>query len=234
MQATRAIHELLLESRQRMEVQSSFASLFVALLLRTSFLVAAGGAEPVWDQQHSAESMDPMRYRLPGRLARDQGHPLSTTLNSALGFPAPIRPRPEPVPHTSFHWLTPACQPEVHAKVREDNGSLDSPLPACWLPASPRRRHSLGAASLKCQPAPPGAVPPPADPRGGGGRQMGGPGWRRLPPFSALPSSTVDALKALMRSAGYGDHVSHVQKLGGWELLASLERHHEGVALLAR
>ncbi|XP_039739462.1 maestro heat-like repeat-containing protein family member 7 isoform X6 [Pteropus medius] len=105
--ATRAIHELLLEPRQRVEVQSLFASLFMALLLRTSFLVAVGGTEPSWDQQHGAESMDPM-------------------------------------------------------------------------------------------------------------------------------SSTVDALKALMRSAGYGDHVSYVQKLGGWELLASRERHHEGVALLAR
>ncbi|XP_024900419.1 uncharacterized protein LOC107195501 isoform X4 [Pteropus alecto] len=105
--ATRAIHELLLEPRQRIEVQSLFASLFMALLLRTSFLVAVGGAEPSWDQQHGAESMDPM-------------------------------------------------------------------------------------------------------------------------------SSTVDALKALMRSAGYGDLVSYVQKLGGWELLASRERHHEGVALLAR
>ncbi|XP_023390534.1 maestro heat-like repeat-containing protein family member 7 [Pteropus vampyrus] len=105
--ATRAIHELLLEPRQRVEVQSLFASLFMALLLRTSFLVAVGGTEPSWDQQHGTESMDPM-------------------------------------------------------------------------------------------------------------------------------SSTVDALKALMRSAGYGDHVSYVQKLGGWELLASRERHHEGVALLAR
>nr|KAF6395394.1 hypothetical protein HJG63_009951 [Rousettus aegyptiacus] len=105
--ATRAIHELLLEPRPRIEVQSFFASLFVALLLRTSFLVAVGGAEPVWDQEHGTEGMDPM-------------------------------------------------------------------------------------------------------------------------------SSTVDALKALMRSAGYGDHVSYIQRLGGWELLASSERHHEGVALLAR
>lgn len=67
-QATRAIHELLLEPRQRVEVQSLFASLFMALLLRTSFLVAVGGTEPSWDQQHGAESMDPMRYVwLPGR-----------------------------------------------------------------------------------------------------------------------------------------------------------------------
>lgn len=52
--------------------------------------------------------------------------------------------------------------------------------------------------------------------------------------LSALPSSTVEALKTLMRSTGYGDHVSHVQKLGGWELLTSPDGHYEGVTLLAR
>uniref|UniRef100_A0A8C0CD63 Maestro heat-like repeat family member 5 n=1 Tax=Balaenoptera musculus TaxID=9771 RepID=A0A8C0CD63_BALMU len=47
-------------------------------------------------------------------------------------------------------------------------------------------------------------------------------------------SSTVEALKTLMRSTGYSDHVSYVQRLGGWELLTRPERYHEGVALLAR
>lgn len=61
---------------------------------------------------------------------------------------------------------------------------------------------------------------------------MGAVGWP--PVCSALPSSTVEALKTLMQNAGYGDHVSYVQKLGGWELLTSPERHYEGVTLLAR
>nr|XP_058939920.1 maestro heat-like repeat-containing protein family member 7 [Kogia breviceps] len=47
-------------------------------------------------------------------------------------------------------------------------------------------------------------------------------------------SSSVEALKTLMRSTGYSDHVSYVQRLGGWELLTRPERYHEGVALLAR
>ncbi|XP_037353625.1 maestro heat-like repeat-containing protein family member 7 [Talpa occidentalis] len=47
-------------------------------------------------------------------------------------------------------------------------------------------------------------------------------------------SCTVEALKMLMRSTGYGDHVSYVQKVGGWELLTSPERHYEGVTQLAR
>lgn len=57
------------------------------------------------------------------------------------------------------------------------------------------------------------------------------------PPHSSCApstSSTVEALKALMRSTGYSDLVSYIQKLRGWELLTSPERHHEGVALLAR
>ncbi|XP_060499149.2 maestro heat-like repeat-containing protein family member 6 [Panthera onca] len=47
-------------------------------------------------------------------------------------------------------------------------------------------------------------------------------------------SSSVEALKTLMQSTGYGDYVSYIQKLGGWELLTSPERHYEGVTLLAR
>ncbi|XP_021054965.1 maestro heat-like repeat-containing protein family member 7 [Mus pahari] len=47
-------------------------------------------------------------------------------------------------------------------------------------------------------------------------------------------SSSVEALKTLMRSSGYIDHMSYIQTLGGWELLISPERHYEGVTLLAR
>lgn len=50
----------------------------------------------------------------------------------------------------------------------------------------------------------------------------------------APTSCSVEALQTLMRSAGYTDYVSYVQKLQGWELLTSPERHHEGVALLGR
>ncbi|XP_058389890.1 maestro heat-like repeat-containing protein family member 7 [Diceros bicornis minor] len=106
-QATRAIHQLLLEPSRRIEVQTFFPSLLMALLFQVSFLVVEGDAEMIPDQQHVMESVDPV-------------------------------------------------------------------------------------------------------------------------------SSTVEALKTLMRSTGYGDHVSYVQKLGGWELLTSPETYYEGVTLLAR
>ncbi|XP_027975908.1 maestro heat-like repeat-containing protein family member 1 [Eumetopias jubatus] len=104
--ATRAIHELLLEPSRRMEVQTFFSSLFMALLFRISFLVLEGDTD-IQDQQHAAEWVDPV-------------------------------------------------------------------------------------------------------------------------------SSSMEALKTLMLSTGYGDYVSYVQKLGAWELLTSPERHYEGVTLLAR
>uniref|UniRef100_A0A671F5E5 Maestro heat like repeat family member 1 n=1 Tax=Rhinolophus ferrumequinum TaxID=59479 RepID=A0A671F5E5_RHIFE len=106
-QATRAIHELLLEPSRRTEVQTLFPSLIMALLFQTSFLVVEGGAASVQDHQHFTEWMDSV-------------------------------------------------------------------------------------------------------------------------------SSTVEALKTLMQSTGYGDHVSHIQKFGGWELLTSPDRHYDGVTLLAR
>lgn len=52
--------------------------------------------------------------------------------------------------------------------------------------------------------------------------------------FCLFSSCSIEALKTLMLSTGYGDHVSYVQKLGGWQLLTSPERHYEGVTLLAR
>lgn len=58
LQVTRAIRELLLIPSQQSEVQTFFASLFVALLFQISFLVTKG----------SAESQDKMRetVRYPG------------------------------------------------------------------------------------------------------------------------------------------------------------------------
>ncbi|XP_032144568.1 maestro heat-like repeat-containing protein family member 7 [Sapajus apella] len=105
--ATRAVHELLQVPSRRMEVQSFFSSLFLALLFQISFFVLEGGAEISQDQQHIAEWVDPI-------------------------------------------------------------------------------------------------------------------------------SSTVEALKTLMQSCGYGDHVSSIQRHGGWGLLVNPERHYDGVTLLAR
>uniref|UniRef100_G3UDW7 Maestro heat like repeat family member 7 n=1 Tax=Loxodonta africana TaxID=9785 RepID=G3UDW7_LOXAF len=47
-------------------------------------------------------------------------------------------------------------------------------------------------------------------------------------------SCTVEALKTLMRSSGYGCYVSDIQALGGWALLTNPEGHYDGVTLLAR
>ncbi|CAH6787727.1 maestro heat-like repeat-containing protein family member 7 [Phodopus roborovskii] len=47
-------------------------------------------------------------------------------------------------------------------------------------------------------------------------------------------SNSVEALKILLRSSGYTDHMSYIQRLGGWELLVSPETHYDGVTLLAR
>ncbi|XP_027630359.1 maestro heat-like repeat-containing protein family member 7 [Tupaia chinensis] len=105
--ATRAIHELLLEPSRRMEVQTFFSSLFMALLFQSSSLVVKGDTESLQDWQHITEWVDPI-------------------------------------------------------------------------------------------------------------------------------SSTVEALKTLMRSSGYGEHVSYIQNLGGWELLTDPERHYDGVIVLAR
>nr|KAF6279863.1 hypothetical protein mMyoMyo1_010122 [Myotis myotis] len=105
--ATRAMHELLLEPSRRMEVQTLFPPLFMALLIQTSFLVVEGGAEAAGGSEHATKWMDPV-------------------------------------------------------------------------------------------------------------------------------SSTVEALKTLMWSTGYGDYVSYVQTQEGWELLTSPERHYEGVTVLAR
>ncbi|XP_010643421.1 maestro heat-like repeat-containing protein family member 7 [Fukomys damarensis] len=58
--ATRAIHELLLESSQQMEVQTFFSPLFIALLFQTSFLMVEGNAEMIQDQRHVAEWVDPV------------------------------------------------------------------------------------------------------------------------------------------------------------------------------
>ncbi|XP_060034499.1 maestro heat-like repeat-containing protein family member 7 [Erinaceus europaeus] len=105
--ATRAIHELLLEPDRRLEVQTIFPSMFMALLYQMSFLVVEGGAQAMQDEQQSGEWVD-------------------------------------------------------------------------------------------------------------------------------LVSTTLETMKSLMRSSGYGELVSYIQKLEGWELLIIPERHYEGVTVLAR
>nr|XP_055223932.1 maestro heat-like repeat-containing protein family member 7 [Gorilla gorilla gorilla] len=46
-------------------------------------------------------------------------------------------------------------------------------------------------------------------------------------------SSTMEALKTLIQSSGYGDCVSSIQRHGGWGLLGNPERPYDGVTLLA-
>eukprot|EP00073_Rattus_norvegicus_P051987 XP_017454371.1 PREDICTED: uncharacterized protein LOC498236 isoform X3 [Rattus norvegicus] len=47
-------------------------------------------------------------------------------------------------------------------------------------------------------------------------------------------SFSLEALKTLMRSSGYIEHLSYIQTLGVWDLLVSPEKHYDGVTLLAR
>uniref|UniRef100_I3NF35 Maestro heat like repeat family member 7 n=1 Tax=Ictidomys tridecemlineatus TaxID=43179 RepID=I3NF35_ICTTR len=47
-------------------------------------------------------------------------------------------------------------------------------------------------------------------------------------------SSTVEALKTLMCSSGYEEHMEYVNIFGGWNLLVNPEKHYDGVTLLAR
>lgn len=61
LQATRAIHEMLLVPSQQSEVQTFFASLFVALLFQISSLVIKGSTV-AQDEQHETESVNPVRY----------------------------------------------------------------------------------------------------------------------------------------------------------------------------
>lgn len=97
-QATRAIHELLLEPSRRMEVQTLFPLLFMALLFQISFLVVEGGASAAQDEQQATEWLDPVRYlHLQGPPAK---HP-------PPGIPChrPTWAQPRPghwVPHTPF------------------------------------------------------------------------------------------------------------------------------------
>lgn len=82
--ATRAIHELLLEPSRRMEVQTLFPPLLMALLFHASFLVVEEAAARVQDHLRVTEWMDPVRYLWPpARVAGDLGaHPLSTHIPS--------------------------------------------------------------------------------------------------------------------------------------------------------
>ncbi|XP_054840441.1 maestro heat-like repeat-containing protein family member 1 isoform X2 [Eublepharis macularius] len=57
---------------------------------------------------------------------------------------------------------------------------------------------------------------------------------RGQPPRPLDPcSSAVETLKAMLTQGGTGKVVQAVADAGGWELLHSVERHHEGAALLA-
>ncbi|XP_077209590.1 maestro heat-like repeat-containing protein family member 1 isoform X2 [Paroedura picta] len=57
---------------------------------------------------------------------------------------------------------------------------------------------------------------------------------RGQPPRTLDPcSSAVETLKAMLTQGGSGMVAKAVTEAGGWELLPTLERHHEGVALLA-
>ncbi|XP_012505902.1 PREDICTED: maestro heat-like repeat-containing protein family member 7 [Propithecus coquereli] len=58
--ATRAIHELLLEPSRRIEVQTFFSPLFLALLFQVSCFVIEGVAETVQDPDHVTEWVDPI------------------------------------------------------------------------------------------------------------------------------------------------------------------------------
>lgn len=70
-QATRAIHELLLVPNQQFEVQTFFASLFVALLFQISSLVTKGSIV-AQDAPTETESGDAVRYLGPkGQYTKD-------------------------------------------------------------------------------------------------------------------------------------------------------------------
>ncbi|KAM4860594.1 maestro heat-like repeat-containing protein family member 7 isoform 1-T1 [Thomomys bottae] len=60
--ATRAIHELLLEPSRRLEVQTFFSSLFLALLFRVSFLVFEGREETLENQPYETEWVNPISF----------------------------------------------------------------------------------------------------------------------------------------------------------------------------
>ncbi|XP_042557117.1 maestro heat-like repeat-containing protein family member 7 [Dipodomys spectabilis] len=60
--ATRAVHELLLEPSRRLEVQTFFSSLFLALLFRISFLVFEGRAEAMEDQPYETKWVNPISF----------------------------------------------------------------------------------------------------------------------------------------------------------------------------
>lgn len=83
LQVTRAIHELLLIPSQQSEVQTFFASLFVALLFQISFLVT----------NESTESEDKLHetVRYPGSWASVLGTDLYASISvPPLAWPFPI------------------------------------------------------------------------------------------------------------------------------------------------
>uniref|UniRef100_A0A8C0INN9 Maestro heat like repeat family member 1 n=1 Tax=Chelonoidis abingdonii TaxID=106734 RepID=A0A8C0INN9_CHEAB len=58
--------------------------------------------------------------------------------------------------------------------------------------------------------------------------------WSQAPRNLEPCSCAVEALRAMLTQGGSDEAVKSVGSAGGWELMKSLERHHDGIALLAR
>uniref|UniRef100_A0A452HQ23 Uncharacterized protein n=1 Tax=Gopherus agassizii TaxID=38772 RepID=A0A452HQ23_9SAUR len=58
--------------------------------------------------------------------------------------------------------------------------------------------------------------------------------WSQAPRNLEPCSCAVEALRAMLTQGGSDEAVKSVGSVGGWELMKSPERHHDGIALLAR
>ncbi|XP_064410089.1 maestro heat-like repeat-containing protein family member 1 isoform X3 [Latimeria chalumnae] len=56
----------------------------------------------------------------------------------------------------------------------------------------------------------------------------------RLPKTFSVSSCAVQTLQVMLERGGNGELVKQVEEAGGWELMKSEEKHHEGVSLLSR
>lgn len=50
---------------------------------------------------------------------------------------------------------------------------------------------------------------------------------------TSLPSCAVETLQVMLSQGGSEEVVRAVASAGGWDLMASPERHHDGIAVLA-
>ena len=96
LQATRALHELLLEPSRRTEVQAFFPALFTALLFQIPLLKVEGATEAAREQHHVTQWMDPVRY--PGPRPGLQGAVLRRCLSGPLSVAPPPPPGARPSP----------------------------------------------------------------------------------------------------------------------------------------